>query len=110
MKPIKFHGDSLERLKLLPEPVKKRAGYQLWLVQNGKDPVDWKSFSSVGKGVKEIRIRYKGQYRIIYIAKLRDAVHVLNVFQKKTGKTPRREIALARERLKEITDGKQRIP
>ncbi len=106
MKPINFHGDSLDRLRQLPEPAKKRAGYQLWRVQNGLDPVDWKSLPTVGKGVREIRIKYKGEYRIIYIASMRNAVHVLHVFQKKTGKTPQREIALAEKRLKEIKHGK----
>ncbi|MES9842184.1 MAG: type II toxin-antitoxin system RelE/ParE family toxin [Candidatus Thiodiazotropha endolucinida] len=40
--------------------------------------------ASIGKGVKEIRVKdTTGAYRVIYIAKLEDAIHVLHAFQKK---------------------------
>ena len=40
---------------------------------------------NIGPGVCEIRIREEsGQYRILYVAKFADAVHVLHVFQKKS--------------------------
>ena len=106
MKPIRFHGDSLDRLRQLPEPAKKRAGYQLWRVQNGLDPLDWKPLPTIGKGVREIRIKYKGQYRIVYIASMADAIHVLHVFYKKTEEMLQKEIALAEKRLKEIYHAK----
>jgi len=39
---------------------------------------------SIGKGVEEIRIwDDSGTYRVIYTAKLADAVYVLHAFQKK---------------------------
>ena len=44
---------------------------------------------TIGKGVWEIRITDEaGQFRVIYIAKLKDAVYVLHCFQKKTQKLP----------------------
>ena len=58
---------------------------------------------SVGAGVKEIRVRIKGNaYRVIYIATMPEAVYVLNVFHKKTRQTPKREIDLAKRRLMNI--------
>lgn len=59
--------------------------------------------TSVGANVREIRIRQaSGAYRVIYIATLGDAIHVLHAFQKKTWATARRDIDLARVRLKQI--------
>jgi len=56
----------------------------------------------VGAGVKEIRIRILGEWRIIYVAKHHEAVYVLHAFQKKTRRTSRRDIDLARHRYKQI--------
>lgn len=51
--------------------------------------------------MREIRIRDRNRaFRMIYLANLAEAVYVLNAFQKKTQRTPRREIALAAERLR----------
>lgn len=58
---------------------------------------------SIGPGVCEIRIREEsGQYRILYVAKFADAVHVLHAFQKKTQRTAKADIELAKKRYKEI--------
>ncbi|MEW8200855.1 MAG: type II toxin-antitoxin system RelE/ParE family toxin [Candidatus Thiodiazotropha endolucinida] len=61
--------------------------------------------ASIGKGVKEIRVKgTTGAYRVIYIAKLEDAIHVLHAFQKKTQKTRKADIDLAKKRLKKLKD------
>ncbi|EQC01653.1 hypothetical protein B738_03300 [Photorhabdus temperata subsp. temperata M1021] len=53
-------------------------------VQQGKDPDDWKPMSTVGAGVKEIRVKdADGIYRVMYVAKFEEAVYVLHCFQKK---------------------------
>jgi predicted XRE-type DNA-binding protein len=57
---------------------------------------------SVGQGAKEIRIHVLGEWRIIYVAKIRDAIYVLHAFQKKTRKTSQRDLDLARKRYKNI--------
>lgn len=58
---------------------------------------------NIGPGVREIRIKDdSGQFRIIYVAKFKDAVHVLHAFQKKTQKTNQADIELARKRYEEI--------
>lgn len=54
--------------------------------------------TNIGGGVKEIRIRDEaGAFRVIYLAKLADAVYVLHCFQKKTERTSERDIRLARK-------------
>ncbi len=58
--------------------------------------------SSIGPGVREIRIKYEGQYRVIYIAKFSESIYVLHAFRKKTQRTSRQDIGLARNRLKLI--------
>jgi phage-related protein len=60
--------------------------------------------TTVGLGVKEIRIREsEGIYRVIYVARFSDNIFVLNAFQKKSEKTELEELKLARKRFREIT-------
>jgi len=102
-KPVTFHGDSLDRLRDFPEDARREAGHELYQVQKGLDPSDWKPMPTIGAGVREIRIRCRiGAYRVIYIASLADAIHVLHAFQKKSQKTARRDLALAAARLRAL--------
>ncbi|KGM30727.1 type II toxin-antitoxin system RelE/ParE family toxin [Inquilinus limosus] len=103
MKPLRFLGDSLRSLRESPSDARQDAGYQLDWVQRGKQPDDFKPMPSVGRGVEEIRVRDEtGAYRVIYTARLADAVYVLHCFQKKTQATSRRDIELARTRFLEL--------
>jgi len=69
MKPVKFLGDSLRRLREFPDNAKQDAGYQLDQVQRGGQPDDFKPMLSVGKGVEELRVWHEGgTYRVIYLA------------------------------------------
>lgn len=54
-KPVIWLGDSRETIRGFPDDVRKIAGFQLWRVQRGLEPNDWKPMSSVGQGVQEIR-------------------------------------------------------
>ena len=74
-------------------------------VQHGLEPSDWKPMRNIGHGVREIRIHTKEQYRIIYVARFKDAIHVLHAFRKKTQKTQTKDIEIARRRYKEIQGG-----
>lgn len=87
----------------IPSDVKLRVGYQLWLVQQGDDPTDWKPMPSVGPGVREIRITGKdGAFRVFYVVNRPEAIYVLHAFQKTTQKTEKRDIDLAKARLKSL--------
>ena len=99
VKPIEFLGDSLRSLREFPDDAKRDAGYQLDRVQHGLQPDDFKPMPTIGKGVEEIRVRDDtGAYRVIYTARLADAVYVLHAFQKKTQATSKRDIELAKQR------------
>ena len=103
MKPVRFLGDSLERLREFPEDARNDAGFQLEHVQRGEQPDNFKPMPSIGKGVEEIRVRDdSGIYRVIYTARIADAVYVLHAFQKKTQATSKRDMATARERFAQL--------
>lgn len=105
MKPIVFAGDSLKGLRESPDDARQDAGYQLDKVQRNQSPDDCKPMPSVGKGAQEIRLwDESGTYRVIYTAKLRDAVYVLHAFQKKTQTTPTGDIDIAKRRLAQILE------
>ena len=107
MKPICFLGDSLARLREFGADAKQDAGYQLDKIQRGEQADDFKPMPSIGKGVEEIRLWDEtGTYRVIYTARIKDAVYVLHAFQKKTQATAKRDIDLARSRFAELIRSK----
>jgi phage-related protein len=59
---------------------------------------------TVGPGAKEIRIYVQGEWRIVHVAKFHDAIYVLHAFRKKSRKTSRKDIELARKRYKQIEE------
>ncbi len=103
MKEIRFLGTSLDDIRQFEPQVRQNIGLQLFRVQNGKEPNDYKPMPTIGSGVSEIRIRdKKGAYRVIYVAKFIDYIYVLSAFNKKTQKTPQSVIKLAKQHYKEL--------
>jgi phage-related protein len=102
MKPLRFWGSSLDDLRNFPDEARRAAGFELRVVQNGLDPGDWKPMQIIGPGAKEIRIHVLGEWRVIYVAKIRDVVYVLHAFQKMCRKTNRLDIELARQKHRQI--------
>jgi phage-related protein len=71
--------------------------------KRGLMPDDFKPMPVVGKGVEEIRIRDDaGVFRVIYTARLAEAVFVLHAFQKKTQRTSQRDLEIAKTRFSEL--------
>ena len=117
MKSVRFVGSSRSELSAFPDSAKLRAGHELFMVQVGREPDDWKPMSSVGAGVCEIRVRDPaGQYRVIYVASFGTAIYVLHAFQKKskTGiKTSKQDVDLIKQRYaaaKELAKHEQEKP
>lgn len=102
LKPITWAGTSRKDLKAFPDKVRQIFGAELMAVQLGHEPDDWKPMNSIGQGVKEIRVQYEGQYRIIYIAKFSESIYVLHAFRKKTQRTSKQDIEIAKQRLRQI--------
>jgi phage-related protein len=108
MKPIRFLGDALKCLREFPRDARQDAGRQLDRVQRGQRPNDCKSMPAIGKGVEELRIwDESGTFRVIYTARLADAVYVLHAFQKKTQATARRDVVIAKARFDRLMRGEQ---
>ena len=102
-KPITFLASSLDDLRAFSQSAKREAGFQLDLVQSGKEPLSWKPMATVGAGVNEIRVRDEaGAFRVMYVAKFADAIYVLHCFQKKTQATSKADIDLAKSRYKDL--------
>ena len=102
-KRLVFLGDSLSHVRAFPESARKEAGVQLYKVQLGLEPADWKPMTTVGPGVREIRIRDSaGAFRVFYVAQIGDAIYVLHAFQKKTQQTAKKDLDLAVSRLRQI--------
>ena len=102
-KPVEFRGSALDDLRAFPLPARREAGHQIDQVQNGQEPDDWKPTTTVGQGVKEIRIRdAAGAFRVMYVAKFADAVYVLHCFQKKTEKTSKTDLDLTAKRYRDL--------
>lgn len=102
MKVLKFLGSSLADLRKLPIDVRRHVGFELARVQRDDNPSDWKPMQAIGIGVKEIKIKVSGDWRVIYVAKFAEAIYVLHIFQKKTQKTRQNDIDMARKRYREI--------
>jgi phage-related protein len=109
MKKVRFVGSSLGDLRHFPAGARREAGFELSNVQAGLQPSDWKPMSTVGAGAVEIRIKdAAGIYRVIYVARFEEAIYVLHAFEKKTQKTRKADIALARARYKALAEERKR--
>ena len=95
MKRIQWLGTSLNAVREFPDLARGLLGQELWTVQKGEMPSDFKPMPTVGAGVYEIRVRAGNQYRVIYVAKLAESVFVLHAFVKKTPKTALADLNIA---------------
>jgi phage-related protein len=106
MKPVLWIGSSLKDLRDMPEDVQSEFGHSLREIQKGKDPGNTKPLKHLGEsGISEIRVDDRaGTFRTVYTVEFKDVVAVLHVFQKKSKEgiaTPKKEIDLVLQRLKQ---------
>jgi phage-related protein len=103
LKKVIFLGSSKDIISSFSPTVKGDIGMAIFKLESGLEPKDWKPMPSIGQGVCEIRARDKdGIYRVIYVLRIKDKVHILHAFQKKTQKTEQKDLDLAKQRLKGI--------
>ena len=57
---------------------------------------------AVGPGVREIRIHTALEHRVLYVAKFAEAVYVLHAFEKRSRKTAKDAVELARQRYRAL--------
>lgn len=109
MKRVVWLGASLGEVQGWTGGAQRDTGYQLFKIQSGLDPSDWKPMPSVGSGVREIRVHCGNEYRVIYLATMEEAVYVLHAFEKKTRKAPRAALDVARRRFQLLLSQRRRI-
>jgi phage-related protein len=107
-KSLVWVGGALAQVKSFPIGARREAGHQLYQVQLGLEPGDWKPMPSVGPGVVEIRVHEGAEYRVLYVAKFAEAVYVLHAFEKRTRQTRKADIELARRNLAEVVRHRRR--
>ena len=56
MKSLVWLGSSDDDIRRFPEEARKEAGFELYQIQRGHEPSDWKPVLTVGTGVKEVRV------------------------------------------------------
>jgi phage-related protein len=108
VKALLWVGSSRKDMRAFAKDVRQRAGYELYQVQCGLEPSDSKPMRVIGPGVREIRVRTGREHRVIYIAKFEESVYVLHAFEKKTRRTARADIELARSGLRDALALRQR--
>lgn len=106
VKKLIWIGSSYEDLKEFPQPVRNAVGYALYFAQTGKKHPHTKVLSGMGNAsVIEIKENdASGMYRLIYTVEIEEHVFVLHAFQKKSKSgiaTPKKELELIKNRLKE---------
>jgi phage-related protein len=100
-------GSSRTDLRRFPGPARRAAGFQLRRVQQGIEPNDWKPMLTVGPGVREIRIRTGLEHRVFYVATFAEGVYVLHAFEKRSPKTLKRDLDLAKGRYRALVAGRR---
>jgi phage-related protein len=107
VKSVDFHSRALEFIRTQSVSIRRQIGEALRDLQKGINlgmPLS-RPMTAVASGVHELRIKGEGStVRVFYYLRKSDAIIVFHAFQKKSQKTPSREINLARQRLKEVLD------
>jgi len=100
---VGWEGNSREVLQAFPEAARQNLGFNLWRLQQGEEPSDYRPLPSVGAGVFELRDQdQRAWYRLVYLSRIQDVIYVLHCFEKKSREMPRKEFEIARQRLKAV--------
>jgi phage-related protein len=100
---VVWEGDSLEVIRDFPMSVRQDLGAELWRLQIGLRPMNSRPMPSIGDRVYELKEQdERSWYRVIYLAKIGNRIHVLHCFEKKSAKTGKNDLAVARARLKQV--------
>lgn len=106
MIPLLWVGASRKEFGEFPEPVQDHMAYALYVAQRGGKHRDAKALSGFGgAGVVEIVKDFRGDtFRAVCTVRFAGTVYALRAFQKISkcgGETPRRDIDLVKQRLRE---------
>jgi phage-related protein len=100
---IVWEGDSKEVLRSFPKGVIQNFGFELWQLQQGERPRNYRPLPSVGSGVCELRDRdARGWYRVVYLSRIDDVIYVLHCFEKRSREMPARDFQKSKQRLSAV--------
>ena len=100
---VVWEGDSLDVIRGFPAQVRQDLGAELRRLQTGDRPLNSRPMPSIGARVYELKEQdERAWYRVIYLAKIGNRLHVLHCLEKKSAKTGKNDLAVARERLKRV--------
>jgi phage-related protein len=100
---VVWEGDSLEVIRRFPAGVRQDLGAELRRLQTGDRPLNSRPIPSIGARVYELRAQdERAWYRVIYLAKIGNRIHVLHCFEKKSAKTGKSDLTVAKTRLKRV--------
>lgn len=101
---IAWEGDSKEVLSGFPVDVKTTFGFSLRQIQNGRPPrCESRPMKVVGQGVWELKDGdERTWYRVMYLSRIKDVIHVLHCFEKDSKRTDQRDVKIAKERLSKV--------
>jgi phage-related protein len=101
---IYYYNESvLDEIANLPVGLKARYFYLTDRMEQSGPNLGSPHTESMGDGLFEIRIKSKeGIARVFYCVSLNNQIWMLHSFIKKTQKTPKKELSVAKNRMKEI--------
>ena len=106
MKNLTWLADSRSNVKSFPAGVQDDIGYALYAAQLGELSVKAKPLHGLGGQVMEIAAHdASGTYRAVYTVSIGESIYVIHAFQKKSKAgiaTPKPEMELIRQRLKQL--------
>ena len=99
---VAWWGDSKEVLSNFPGKIKRNLGFALRMLQSGEEPPDYRPLPAVAPGIYELREQDERRwYRVAYLSRMNDVIHVLHAFSKKSREIPQNDVNTIRQRLKQ---------
>lgn len=100
---VAWEGNARRVLQSFPEDVRQNLGFELWRLQQGETPSDYRPLPSIGPGVFELRDQNeRAWYRVVYLSRVNDGIHILHCFEKKSRGMPRKDFETAKQRLRAV--------
>jgi len=104
MADIVWEGDSYKILMSWPKAIRSDFGFSLREMQQGNTPkLETRRMESIGKGVFELKDSDDSTwYRMMYLTRINDVIHILDCFKKKTTKTEKPDLNRTKARLSSV--------
>jgi phage-related protein len=101
---ISWEGDTHDVIKGWPPEIRVDFGNSLREMQSGRPAtLDVRPMTSIGAGVFELKTEDESAwYRLVYLARIRDVIYVLDCFEKDTRKTEKKDLRTAGTRLTQV--------